>query len=408
MRLSRRGFLKDGPALSLASGMAPAEQSGGAGQARNPLLAADFVSASGRDVSSDVIHCGEEEGFSVTPIYQPKNVRGRYQRPAAGNPTLQALEEKITVLEGGEATLSAACGMAAISQTVLTLVSSGDRIVAHRCCYDWVMTLFGEYLPRWGVEVVWVDMTDLDQVRDAVRRNAPKLVWWEPYVNPTMEVLDTPAITRIAKEAGAIAAVDNTWLSPYLYQPLRRGADLVIHSATKYIGGHGNAMGGTVTGQKAIVEKIRRTTGPLGGLMRPFDAFLITQGLKTLPMRMERHCSSAGRVALWLERHPSVARVRCGSLESWPGSRNGTKFVKGYGGMLGVEWKSDRVHEAFPRFLKMCKPWPSLGDVVTLVYTRRAEPRRAIPARYTRISIGLEEPDDIIADFEQALSAVSG
>jgi len=406
MSVSRRTFLKNSPALSVA-GLDGEDTGNAAPPAKNPRLARSFKSATGRDVTSEAIHTGEEEGFSVTPIYQPKNIRGRYQRPASGNPTLEALEAKMRALEGAEAALSTACGMAAISQTVLTFVSSGDRVVAHRCNYDWVMTLFGEYLPKWGVEVVWVDMNDLDRVRDAVRAKKTNLVWFEPYVNPTMEVLDAPAIIRIAKEAGAMAAIDNTWLSPYLFQPLRHGADLVLHSATKFICGHGNAMGGIVTGFQALVEKVRRSTGPFGGLMRPFDAFLITQGIKTLPLRIERHCASAQKVAAFLERHPAVARVRYGGLVSWPGSRVGAGFTKGYGGMMGVEWKSDKIHKQFPRYLRMCKPWVSLGDVVTLVATRSEQPRRAIPPRYSRISIGLEDPDDIIADFEQAFKKAS-
>jgi methionine-gamma-lyase len=227
---------------------------------------------------------------------------------------------------------------------------------------------------------------------------------WEPYVNPTMEVLDSPEIIRISKEAGAMTVVDNTWLTPYLFQPLRRGADLVVHSATKYISGHGSAMGGVVAGKKFVVQKVEATLGVLGGILRPFDAFLLTQGLKTLALRMQRHSQTAHQVARFLEGHPKVQRVRYGGLPSWPGNKVGQTHLSAYGGMLGVEWKDDATHQHFPKRLKLCKPWASLGDVVTLVQHRGEEPARGIPKRYTRISVGLEEAGDIVADFKQALN----
>ena len=227
---------------------------------------------------------------------------------------------------------------------------------------------------------------------------------FEPYVNPTCEVLDAPALIREAKAAGALCFVDNTWLTPYLFQPLRHGADLVLHSATKYLGGHGSAMGGIACGTGAHVTAIRETISAMGGILRPFDAFLITQGVKTLAMRMRQHTASALEVARFLESHPKVARVRYGGLPSWSGHALAATFLKGTGGMLGVEWKDDATWQGFRERLKLCKPWVSLGDVVTLVSKRDPEPDRAIPPRYTRISVGLEDTPDIIADFEQALA----
>ena len=173
----------------------------------------------------------------------------------------------------------------------------------------------------------------------------------------------------------------------------------MIHSVTKYVGGHGNAMGGVVTGTKKLVGQINHAQSWLGGLMRPMDAFLITQGVKTLPMRMRQHCRNAQRVAEFLESHPAVARVRYGGLKSW----NPLDYVAGFGGMLGVEWKSDKVHKNLGRHVKLIINKTSLGDPVTRITARRLETDRGIPGRYTRVSIGLEEPEDIIADFKQAI-----
>lgn len=406
--MNKRQFIRSAALLGTASAASTLHSASGtdaAAAAVTPLNLTDekFVSADGHGFTSDSIHLGEEPGFSVTPIYQAKNVKGAYQRPPR-NPTVGAFEVKMKSLEGGEYAVSAPCGMSIISQTLLTLLSTGDRIVVHRCVYDNVMTLLREHLPRFGIEVVWADMHDLDALRKVLAETQPRVVHFEPYVNPTCEVLDAPAIIRLAKEAGAVSIVDNTWLSPCLFQPLRHGADLVLHSATKYIGGHGSAMGGVVCGSKELVGRIEKTIGVMGGIIRPFDTFLLTQGLKTLRLRMEGHTASAMRVATFLEAHPKVARVRYGGLPSWDERGIGKSYLRGFGGMMGVEWKDAATHESFGQRLKLCKPWVSLGDVVTLVSKRGEQRDRAIPPRYTRISIGLEDAADIISDFQQALA----
>jgi methionine-gamma-lyase len=400
MAISRRAFLGQAAAIPAIGAVGETDASG---TAEPQALDVDptFQSAFGHDITTDAVHAGEEEGFSVTPIYPGKNYKGGYQRPPH-NPTVGAFEVKLKSLEGAEFAVSAPCGMSIITQTHLTFLSAGDRLVTHRCVYDNVMNFFRHYLPRFGVEVVFIDMNDLDQLRKALQK-PPKIVHWEPYVNPTMEVLDSPEIIRLAKEAGAMTVVDNTWLTPYLFQPIRRGADLVVHSATKYISGHGSAMGGVVAGSKSVVQKIESTIGVMGGILRPFDAFLLDQGLKTLPLRMRRHSQTAKKVAKFLEGHPRVQCVRYGGLPSWPGNKIGKTYLSAFGGMIGVEWKDDATHQQFPKRLKLCKPWASLGDVVTLVQHRSEDSGRGIPKRYTRISIGLEDAGDIIADFKQAL-----
>jgi len=366
------------------------------------LVDEHFASTTGRHFGSQVIHHGEQPGYQVTPISQDK-AAPTYQRPGnLSNPTVAALLRKVMEMEGSEAAVGGPCGMGIISQTYLALLRPGDRVVAHRCNYDWVMTLFRDYLPSWGIEVEFVDLADPENLAKSLKARPAKFVHWEPYVNPTMEVLDTPALIRIAKEAGATVIVDNTWLTPYLLQPSRLGADLVIHSVTKYIGGHGNAMGGVVSGGKELVGKIEKAQCWLGGLLRPMEAFLVTQGVKTLPLRMRQHCRSAQMIAGFLQSHPAVARVRYGGLPAWNPTA-GSGSPNGFGGMLGVEWKEDSVHRNLGRHVKLILNATSLGDPVTRITARREEKGRGIPVRFTRVSVGLEEPEDLIADFKQAI-----
>jgi len=408
--LNKRDFLKTTALLGTAAvvpATSPAADVDAPAPATIPpatdLVDEHFASESGRSFGSQVIHHGEEKGFQVTPISQDK-ARPSYQRPGnLKNPTVAALLRKMMEMEGAEGAIAGPCGMGIISQTYMALLRPGDRVVAHRCNYDWVMTLFRDYLPSWGIKVEFVDFTNPENLAKALKAKPAKIVHWEPYVNPTMEVLDTAALIKIAKDAGAKVIVDNTWLTPYLLQPLRLGVDLAIHSVTKYIGGHGNAMGGVVAGDSDLVNKIERAQNWLGGLMRPMDAFLVTQGVKTLPLRMRQHCQNAQMVAEFLESHPAVARVRYGGLPSWnPQAAGGTP--KSFGGMVGIEWKESAVHEKVGKHTKLIINATSLGDPVTRITPRKEEKPRGIPKRYSRLSIGLEEPEDLIADFKQAIA----
>ncbi|MDP7289194.1 MAG: aminotransferase class V-fold PLP-dependent enzyme, partial [Phycisphaerae bacterium] len=312
--LSRRDMLAglggSAAALSmtqLAAAETPAQDANAAAGAKSGenLLDDRYKSKSGNQFGSQVIHHGEMAGYNVTPISQDKASPG-YQRPGnMSNPTVAPLLKKMMEAEGTESAVGAPCGMGAISQTYLALLKPGDRLVTHRCNYDWVMTLFGQYLRSLGIKVEFLDFTKPENLAAALKAKPAKIVHWEPYVNPTMEVLDSPTLIDIAKKAGALVILDNTWLTPYLFQPARLGADLVIHSVTKYVGGHGNAMGGVVSGRKNLIGKIGRAQSWLGGLMRPMDAFLITQGIKTLPIRMRQHCQSAQQVAEFLQSHPA-------------------------------------------------------------------------------------------------------
>ncbi|NQT36613.1 MAG: aminotransferase class V-fold PLP-dependent enzyme [Planctomycetes bacterium] len=387
--------------MATAAEHAPSVNPAATAESDADLVDDHFVSDSSRHFGSQVIHCGEMSGYNVTPISQDK-ASPCYQRPGnMSNPTVAPLLQKMKEIEGTERAIGAPCGMGIISQTYLALLKPGDRVLTHRCNYDWVMTLFRQYLPSCGVDVEFLDLTNPDELAASLKAKPAKIVHWEPYVNPTMEVLDTPALIRIAKQAGAIVVVDNTWLTPYLFQPARLGADLVIHSVTKYVGGHGNAMGGVVSGRKDLVGRIESAQNWLGGLLRPMDAFLVTQGIKTLPMRMRQHCQSAQKVAEFLQSHPAVARVRYGGLPAWNAK---SRFLNGFGGMLGVEWKNDSVHQRLGRHVRLIIEQTSLGDPVTRINKRGEDKDRGIPPRYTRVSIGLEEPEDIIADLRQAIA----
>jgi cystathionine beta-lyase/cystathionine gamma-synthase len=407
--LSKREFLKTTALLGTAA-IVPATVLAGDADAVAPttvppatdLVDEHFESTSGRRFGSQVIHHGEQPGYQVTPISQDK-AAPTYQRPGnLNNPTVATLLHKVMEMEGTEAAVGGPCGMSIISQTYMALLKPGDRVVAHRCNYDWVMTLFRDYLPAWGVEVEFVDMNDPENLARTLKARPARFVHFEPYVNPTMEVLDSEPLIKLAKEAGATVILDNTWLTPYLLQPARLGADLVIHSVTKYMGGHGNAMGGIVSGSKELVRKIEHAQNWLGGLLRPMDAFQVTQGMKTLPLRMQQHCRSAQMVAEFLQSHPAVTRVRYGGLNDWnPQAETGA--LKGFGGMLGVEWKSDAVYKNVHRNVSLMINATSLGDPVSRILQRREDKPRGIPQRFARVSIGLEDPEDLIADFKQAI-----
>ncbi len=404
-KLNKRDFLKTTTAFSVAAIPASTGAVEHTADSESVALPTDlqddrFVSKSGWNLSSQVIHHGEQKGYQVTPISQDKCVPG-YQRPGnLRNPTVAALLKKVMELEGTKAAVGGPCGMGVISQTYMGLLKPGDRVVAHRCNYDWVMTLFRDYLPSWGVEVDLLDFNDPENLRQTLRRKPATLVHWEPYVNPTMEVLDTQSLVQIAKDAGATVVVDNTWLTPYLLQPARIGADVVIHSITKYMGGHGNAMGGVATGGSSLISRIERAQNWLGGLLRPMDSFLVTQGVKTLPLRMEQHSRSAQQVAEFLQSHSAVARVRYGGLSSWNKLDNSPK---GFGGMLGIEWKTENVQQTVGQHTQLILNATSLGDPVSRITPRKEEQDRGIPRNYSRVSIGLEDPQDLIADLTQAI-----
>jgi methionine-gamma-lyase len=399
--VSRRAFLSAGAIAAtagLTAGDLAAEQSegpDGGDKAPDSVLASTYKSHFGRDVTSDAVHAGEDSGCSSYPIYQGTTNRGRYARD--GSPTIDSVEVKVKQLEGAEFGIAAACGMAAISQTLLTFLPQGSRMVYHRCVYSGTIGLVDTVLKPGGVDCVSIDMTDLAQLKKALSQKTT-VVYFEVHSNPTLDVVDLAAAVKLAHSAGALVIVDNTWLTPYLIQPIALGADIVLHSATKYMMGHGNGLAGIACGSRKLLGRVQNTRKYVGGILSPFHAFLLHQGLKTLPMRIERHCANAMKVAEFLNDHPKIKRVRYPGLANDPGHAAARKQVKGFGGMLGFETK-----KKLSLNVKLCRPWTSLGDVQTLISTYGGNKRTGVPNNYRRMSVGIEDPDDIIADLKQAL-----
>ncbi len=341
------------------------------------------------------IHAGEVDYASSTPIHQGATVDGQYYR--SGNPTCAAFEEKVRALEGGTRSVSAACGMAAISQTMLTLLSAGSRLVTHRTTYAWTTELFERDLPRLGVEVVSVDMREPDQLAKALQEKTD-VVYFEPLANPSCEIIDSAATIDAGRAAGAVVVVDATWLSPCLFRPLELGADIVIHSATKYLCGHGDALAGVITTRdEELAEELVRVRNVLGGILGPTNAYYLLRGMKTLPIRMRRHCENAGSVAEFLAAHRKVRAVRYPGLPETRGHDLARRQWDGYGGMLSFDVDRESTHSRFLERVELCRPWVSLGDVGSLVTGVRETTR-------IRMSVGLEDIDDILRDLEQALA----
>jgi len=347
-----------------------------------------------RGFQTDAIHAGEAENSSSTPVSFGATSDAVYYR--TGNPTLAAFEAKAAALDGGTHGVSAACGMAAVSQTLLTLLSAGSRLVCHHTVYHWSRELLHRELPRFGVEVVPVDMRESAELAAALETPAD-VVYFEPLANPTLDIVDAPAVIAAAHGAGAKAVVDATWLSPYLFRPLEHGADAVIHSATKFLCGHGDALAGVVVTRDAeLAGELVRVRNSFGGILGPMNAYLLMRGMKTLPIRMHRHCANAQAVAEFLERHPKVTQVWYPGLAGTRGHDIARAQWAGYGGMLGFALESRAARDAFMDRVELCKPWVSLGDAASLVHDARSENR-------IRMSVGLEDCADIERDLEQAI-----
>lgn len=348
------------------------------------------------------IHTGRDPDCSSMPIYMAST--GKYHYTRGGNPTNDAFEASVASLEGGAGAVVSACGMSAVTQTLLTLLKNGDRIVCHRSVYDWTDMFLREDAPKFGIETVQLDLRDLAALRRALEKPT-KIVYFEPLSNPGLDMIDAKKVTEIAHEAGAMVVVDNTFLSPALLRPLELGADVVLHSATKFLCGHGDSMGGiAVANDKDLLDKLHRGRCIYGGVISPFNSFLILRGISTLTIRVKQHCANAQKVAEFLATHPAVAETRYPGLPGDPGHKTACALLDGFGGMVGITLKGGQAaKEAFGAALELCKRWVSLGDTSTLVFVRPPEARKGIPEGYVRISVGLENVEDIIADLDQAL-----
>jgi len=349
--------------------------------------------------------------------------RPGYVYPRYGSPTVAALEEAVATLEGGEAAVATASGMAAVYLALLSAgVGPGERVVAAHDVYGATYALLASFLRGQGVETRFVDVADLDAVRAAVREARPRLVLVETVSNPLLKVADLPALAEIAHEVGALFAVDSSFATPYLVQPLRLGADYCIHSATKYLGGHGDVMGGAVVASAERCAQMRELLKLTGGTLGPTEAWLVLRGLKTLPLRMRQHSANAMEVAQWLARRPEVARVNYPGLPSHPQHTVAARLFRPglFGGMISFELAGAGRVEVF-RFmeaLRLCLPATTLGDVYSLVLYPAMSSHRAVPAEerarigigdgLVRLSVGIEEAEDIISDLSQALDTMRG
>jgi len=368
------------------------------------------------------IHVGQEPdpitGAVVTPIYQASTFElpspdegGEYVYARVANPTTAALEQVVAALEGAQYALAFASGMAATT-AAMSLVHTGQHVLITDDMYGGNFRLLREHLVHFGVGHDFVDMSDLDAVQAAVLPST-RLFWIETPTNPMLKVIDIARIAEIAHRQGAWLGVDNTFASSYFQNPLALGADIVMHSCTKYLGGHSDLVAGVLAVNEALYEplfEMRRTTG---GILGPFDAWLLQRGLKTLAVRMEAHQRHALAVARFLENHAKVARVLYPGLESHPQHTLATQQMRGYSGMVTFEIEGG--YEAAKRFIKSLHLFTSavsLGGVESLVEIPADMTHEvlqgtalAIDPAIIRLSVGLEHPDDLIADLDQALAA---
>ena len=336
------------------------------------------------------------------------------------NPTVALLEARIANLEGAEAGLATASGMGAISSLMWTLLKPGDEIITDKTLYGCTFAFMRDGLSRFGIKITHVDLRDPENLAAAISEKT-RLVYFETPANPNMRLVDIRAAARIAHEAGALVAVDNTYATPLLTRPIELGADFVVHSATKYLGGHGDLVAGMVLGRAEAIKEVRMVgvKDMTGSVMSPFNAMLVMRGLKTLQLRMARHCESGLRVARWLEAQPSVATVYYPGLESHPQHDLAKRQMPGFGGMIALELKGGyEAGIAMMNRLRMIRRAVSLGDAETLVqhpasmthstYSREERIEHGISDGLVRLSVGLEDAEDILADLADALGTNEG
>ncbi len=330
------------------------------------------------------------------------------------NPTVQAFEDKIRSLEGAQAATSFATGMAAISNTLFTLLSPGDRLVSIKDTYGGTSKIFLEFLPRLQIEVDLCETSDHEQIEAAVARKC-RILYLESPTNPTLKVMDIARLARAGHEAGAIVVVDNTFATPVNQNPLSLGADLVVHSATKFLGGHADAMGGALCGDTNLVDRVYHFREITGAALDPMAAYLLIRGMKTLPLRIGRQNESALRIAQWLQSHPAVEAVNYPGLETHPHHDIARRQMRGFGGVLSFTLRGgfEAVKQVLPK-LRLAHRAANLGAVETIagppattshvecsVQEREA---MGIPEGLIRYSTGIEDVEDLMFDLSQAMA----
>lgn len=395
------------------------------------------MSVNKKGFNTRAIHMGTNPckitGSHVTPIYQTstfvfENVDQGAKRFAGeesgyvytrlGNPSEREAEEKLASLEGGEDAIATASGMAAISTTLVSLLEAGDHIVAGDTLYGCTHSFISEIMPSYGIEVTMVDTSEIENIEDAMKDNT-KVVYIETPANPTLKIVDIKKSAEIAHKYDAKLVVDNTFMSPYLQRPLEHGADIVVHSATKYLGGHGDLIAGAIVGSEELIAEIRMPfLKDFGGVISPFNAWLMTRGMKTLGIRMERHSENAQKVAEFLEKHQAVEEVYYPGLSSHPQHELAKAQMDGFGGMMSFELKGGiEAGKTLMNSVKMISLAVSLGCVDTLIQHPASMTHSPVPKEdrlkagitdgLVRLSVGIEDVEDIIEDLDQALAKIS-
>ncbi len=378
------------------------------------------------DFATRCVHAGQQPdpttGAVMMPIYttstyvqQSPGVNKGFDYARTKNPTRMAFERCIADLEGGSAAFAFASGLAAIS-TTLECLDHGAHIVAVDDLYGGTRRLFERVRKRsMGIEVSYLDLANADALEAAIRPNT-RLVWIETPTNPLLKLVDLERVAAIAKKRGLWSVADNTFASPYVQRPLEHGFDIVVHSTTKYLNGHSDMVGGTavVGANEELREKLKFLQNAVGAIQGPFDSFLALRGLKTLSLRMERHCASALKIAAWLERHPKVRRVYYPGLASHPQHAIAKKQMRAFGGMISVDLKG--TLDDSKRFLERCQLFAlaeSLGGVESLIEHPALMTHGSVPPEVratlgitetlVRLSVGIEDADDLMADLAAAL-----
>jgi cystathionine gamma-synthase len=376
------------------------------------------------------IHAGQEPdagtGSVVVPIYQTSTykqdgvggLRGGYEYSRSANPTRTALEACLAALEGGSRGLAFASGLAAEDCLLHAALGPGDHVLIPDDAYGGTYRLFARVLSRWGLDAEPVHLSNLDAARAAVRPTT-RMIWCETPTNPLLAIADIAGLASLAHDHGALLAVDNTFASPYLQQPLALGADVVIHSTTKYLGGHSDVIGGalvvgapvTLPSGDDLTQALVFHQNAMGGVPGPFDSWLVQRGAKTLAVRMDRHCANAERVAAMLVGHPAVERVYYPGLPEHPGHEIAAKQMRAFGGMVSCTLRGGE--EAALRMCERTEVFTlgeSLGGVESLIehphrmtHASVAGSQLEVPANLVRLSVGIESVDDLLADLSAAL-----
>jgi len=353
-----------------------------------------------------------EQWLRVALGQEPGHIYGRNT-----NPTVHVFEEKVRILESAEAATSASTGMGIISNTLYTFLSPGDRVVSVKDTYGGTNKIFLEFLPRFQIDVRLCDTTNHEEIEAEIAKGC-KLLYLESPTNPTVKVMDLARLAKAGHAVGATVVVDNTFATPINQNPLELGADMVLHSATKFLGGHADALGGVICGHKELIEQIYHYREINGATLHPMAAYLLLRGMKTLHLRIKQQNESALKIAQYLEGHPNIERVFYPGLESHPGHQIARQQMRGFGGMLSFMLKENSF-EAVRRFLpklRYAHAAANLGAVETIVgppattsHVESSSEERAamgIPESLIRYSAGIEDVEDLIADLEQALGSM--